>query len=266
MRRRRHARSCCRRRSPTPPRASAGADVGRPVRGIWERSVCGVTDPKLLPPLTSSRQLPRAGQVLQYGTTLADRRRPQHRPIRRHGASDHRRWRRRRGCSRDCLIASVLSISIGVAVRYFPCRETALPTITLLVAGVADRLASVAIFRVRIGNAPAIFMVVVALSSTCAATVSQIDGVNRNLINVARTMGATKWQIYTGSSCGDPAGPADGSPSQYVRCLDGGAGRESTGVGYGLGQVIMLARNTSIPHWCSHHRGSSACSVSAPTG
>jgi hypothetical protein len=38
-----------------------------------------------------------------------------------------------------------------------------------------------------IGNAPAIFMVVVALFfHMVLATVSQIDGVNRNLINVAR--------------------------------------------------------------------------------
>jgi NitT/TauT family transport system permease protein len=55
----------------------------------------------------------------------------------------------------------------------------------------------VAIFLFGIGNAPAIFMVVVALFfHMVLATISQIDGVNRNLVNVARTVGATKGQIY----------------------------------------------------------------------
>jgi NitT/TauT family transport system permease protein len=55
----------------------------------------------------------------------------------------------------------------------------------------------VAIFLFGIGNAPAIFMVVIALFfHMVLATISQIDGVNRNLINVARTVGATKSQIY----------------------------------------------------------------------
>jgi NitT/TauT family transport system permease protein len=100
-----------------------------------------------------------------------------------------------------------------------------------------------------IGNAPAIFMVVVALFfHMVLATISQIDGVSPNLINVARTMGATKWQIYTRVIV-----PAILPGMLAVLRLNlFGAWMvvliaESTGVGYGMGQVIMLARNTFNP-------------------
>jgi len=96
------------------------------------------------------------------------------------------------------LIASILSISIGVAVRYFLIVEKlALPTITLLSPVSPIAWLPVAIFLFGIGNKPAIFMVVIALLfHMILATITQIDGVNRNFINVARTMGATKRQIY----------------------------------------------------------------------
>jgi NitT/TauT family transport system permease protein len=78
--------------------------------------------------------------------------------------------------------------------------------------------------------------------------VNQIDGVNKNLINVARTMGATKRQIY-----GRVIIPAILPGLLVVLRLNlFGAWMvvlvaESTGVGYGLGQVIMMARNTFNP-------------------
>src|SRR6202023_2632627 len=78
--------------------------------------------------------------------------------------------------------------------------------------------------------------------------VGQIDGVNRNLINVARTMGASKWQIYARVIV-----PASLPGLLMVLRLNMFGARmvvlvaESTGVGYGLGQVIMLARNTFNP-------------------
>jgi NitT/TauT family transport system permease protein len=107
----------------------------------------------------------------------------------------------------------------------------------------------VAIFMFGIGNAPAIFMVVVALFfHMVLATIAQIDGVSPNLINVARTMGATKWQIYTRVIV-----PAILPGMLAVLRLNlFGAWMvvliaESTGVGYGMGQVIMLARNTFNP-------------------
>jgi len=80
------------------------------------------------------------------------------------------------------------------------------------------------------------------------ATISQIDGVNRNLINVARTVGATKGQIYRLVII-----PAILPGLLMVLRLNMfGAWMvvlvaETTGVGFGLGQVIMLARNTFNP-------------------
>ena len=89
-------------------------------------------------------------------------------------------------------------------------------------------------------------MVVVALLfHMTLSTIAQIDGVNRNLINVARTMGASKRQIYARVII-----PAILPGLLIVLRMNLFAAwmvvliAESTGVGYGLGQVIMLARNT----------------------
>ena len=147
-------------------------------------------------------------------------------------------------------IASVIAITIGVLIRYFFLLEKlTLPTITLLSPVSPIAWLPVAIFLFGIGNAPAIFMVVIALFfHMVLATISQIDGVNKNLINVARTMGATKRQIY-----GRVIVPAILPGLLIVLRLNlFGAWMvvlvaETTGVGYGLGQVIMLARNTFNP-------------------
>jgi NitT/TauT family transport system permease protein len=148
------------------------------------------------------------------------------------------------------LIASLLAVTVGVLVRYFVLFEKlTLPSITLLSPVSPIAWLPVAIFLFGIGNAPAIFMVVIALFfHMVLATISQIDGVNRNLINVARTMGASKRQIY-----GRVIIPAILPGLLVVLRLNlFGAWMvvlvaESTGVGYGLGQVIMLARNTFNP-------------------
>lgn len=147
-------------------------------------------------------------------------------------------------------IAAVLSVTVGVLIRYFALVEKlTLPTITLLSPVSPIAWLPVAIFIFGIGNAPAIFMVVVALFfHMVLSTVSQIDGVNRNYINVARTMGATKRQIYARVIV-----PAILPQMLIVLRLNlFGAWMvvlvaESTGVGFGLGQVIMLARNTFNP-------------------
>jgi NitT/TauT family transport system permease protein len=148
------------------------------------------------------------------------------------------------------LIASVLGITVGVLIRYFHVFEKlTLPTITLLSPVSPIAWLPVAIFLFGIGNAPAIFMVVIALFfHMVLATISQIDGVNRNLINVARTVGATKSQIYRLVII-----PAILPGLLMVLRLNlFGAWMvvlvaETTGVGFGLGQVIMLARNTFNP-------------------
>lgn len=147
-------------------------------------------------------------------------------------------------------MASVLAIGMGVLIRYYHFFDKlVLPTITLLSPVSPIAWLPVAIFLFGIGNAPAIFMVVVALFfHMVLATVAQIDGVSPNFINVARTMGASKRQIY-----GRVIVPAIlPGMLQVLRLNLFGAWMvvlvaESTGVGYGMGQVIMLARNTFNP-------------------
>ena len=92
-------------------------------------------------------------------------------------------------------------------------------------------------------------MVVVALFfHMTLSTISQIDAVNRNYINVARTMGATKRQIYARVII-----PAILPQLLLVLRLNMfGAWMvvlvaETTGVGFGLGQVLSMARNTFNP-------------------
>jgi NitT/TauT family transport system permease protein len=148
------------------------------------------------------------------------------------------------------LIASTLAVSMGVATRYFTLFERlTLPTVTLLAPVSPIAWLPVAIFLFGIGNKPAVFMVVIALLfHMVLATINQIDNVNRNFLNVARTMGATKRQIYFRVII-----PAI-LPQLFVVLRFNLFGAwmvvlvaEATGVGYGLGQVIMLGRNTFNP-------------------
>jgi NitT/TauT family transport system permease protein len=143
-------------------------------------------------------------------------------------------------------LAAVGALAVGVAVRYWnPFGNLTLPTIRLLAPVSPVAWLPVAIFVFGIGNAPAIFMVFIALFFIMTlATITQIDGVDPNYLNVARTMGATKWQIYARVIL----------PGLLVvlRLNLFGAWMvvliaETTGVGYGLGQMIMLARNTFNP-------------------
>lgn len=147
-------------------------------------------------------------------------------------------------------LASVCAISLGVAVRYWRLLgNLTLPTVTLLAPVSPVAWLPVAIFLFGIGDKPAIFMVFIALFFTMTlATITQIDSVNRNYLNVARTMGATKRQTYLRVIL-----PAILPGLLVVLRLNlFGAWMvvliaEATGVGYGLGQVIMLARNTFNP-------------------
>jgi NitT/TauT family transport system permease protein len=147
-------------------------------------------------------------------------------------------------------LATLASLALGVAIRYFGLIEKlTLPTVTLLAPVSPVAWLPVAIFLFGIGNAPAIFMVFIALFfAMTLAAITQIDSVNRNYINVARTMGATKRQIYIRVIL-----PAILPGLLVVLRLNlFGAWMvvliaEATGVGYGLGQVIMMARNTFNP-------------------
>ena len=147
-------------------------------------------------------------------------------------------------------VAAVTSLILGVLIRYYLLVEKlTLPTVTLLAPVSPIAWLPVAIFLFGIGNGPAIFMVFIALFFTMTlATITQIDSVNRNYVNVARTMGATKRQIYWRVVL-----PAILPGMLVVLRLNlFGAWMvvlvaEATGVGYGLGQIISLARNTFNP-------------------
>ncbi|TXL70385.1 ABC transporter permease [Vineibacter terrae] len=219
--------------------------------GIWEILwALDIADPKLLPPphiflgsFPEQAKFFNTAQRWQIGVGLNTGPSPQGAVLITILASGAR-------VLVGLLIAAVLSIAIGVAIRYFAAVEKlTLPTITLLSPVSPIAWLPVAIFLFGIGNAPAIFMVVIALFfHMVLATIAQIDGVSRNLINVARTMGASKRQIY-----GRVIVPAILPGMLMVLRLNlFGAWMvvlvaESTGVGYGLGQVIMLARNTFNP-------------------
>lgn len=148
------------------------------------------------------------------------------------------------------LIAIVLGVTIGVLIRYYLIADRLLlPSVTLPSPVSPIAWLPIAIFIFGIGNKPAIFMVVIALFfHLVLATISQIDGVNRNLINVARTVGATKWQTYKHVII-----PAILPGLLVVLRMNLFAAwmvvlvAETTGVGYGIGQVIMMARNTFKP-------------------
>lgn len=148
------------------------------------------------------------------------------------------------------VIASVLAVSVGVLARYFRLFDRlTMPTIMLLSSVSPIAWLPVAVFLFGIGNGPAVFMVVIALFfHMVLATVTHIDNVPVNLIHVARTMGATKRQVYMRVII-----PAILPAMLMVLRLNlFGAWMvvlvaETTGVGHGLGQIIMLARNTFNP-------------------
>lgn len=146
--------------------------------------------------------------------------------------------------------ATVLAVSLGITIRRYPFAERlTLPTIQFLAPVSPIAWLPVAVFMFGIGNPPAIFMVFIALFFTMTlATIAEIDGVNRNFINVGRTVGASRGQIYRRIIL-----PAIAPGLLVVLRMNLFAAwmvvllAEATGVGSGLGQIIMLARNTFNP-------------------
>jgi NitT/TauT family transport system permease protein len=145
------------------------------------------------------------------------------------------------------VLGFVCSVAMGVAIRYFRLfGNLTLPTTTLLAPISPIAWLPVAIFLFGIGNAPAVFMVFISLFFVMTvSTISQIDNVSRTYLNVAAVMGSTRAQTFRHVIL-----PAI-LPSLFMvlRMNLFGAWMvvlvaEATGVGSGLGQVVMLARNT----------------------
>lgn len=139
------------------------------------------------------------------------------------------------------------SLAVGLAIRYFGVfGKLTLPTITLLAPVSPVAWLPVAIFAFGIGNAAAIFLVFVAIFFVMTlSTLAEIDAVSGTYVNVARTMGASRRQIF--STVIVPAI----LPGLFLSLrLNLFAAwmivliAELIGVGNGLGQVIMIARNT----------------------
>jgi len=136
---------------------------------------------------------------------------------------------------------------VGVAIRYFSLfGKLTLPTITLLTPISPVAWLPVAIFIFGIGNVPAIFLVFISVFFIIVlSTLSQIDAVPAAYLHVARIMGANKRQLFRHVILPTIL------PSLFVTLrLNLFAAwmvvliAEAVGVGSGLGQIVMMARNT----------------------
>lgn len=139
------------------------------------------------------------------------------------------------------------SLLVGVLVSYVKIiGRLLMPTLTLLAPISPVAWLPVAIFLFGIGNGPAVFMVFIGVFFIMTmATVSQIASVPQTYLDVARTMGATRGQTLRRVVL-----PAILPGLLLVLRLNLFAAwivvliAEAVGVGSGLGQVVILARNT----------------------
>jgi NitT/TauT family transport system permease protein len=145
------------------------------------------------------------------------------------------------------LIAFFASLAVGLAIRYSPLfGKLTLPTINLLAPVSPVAWLPVAIMVFGLGDAPAIFLVYIALFFIMTlATLSLIDSIPLSYVQVARIMGATRRQIFLRVIL-----PAILPGLFLVLRINVFAAwvivliAESTGVGGGLGLVVQVARNT----------------------
>ncbi|MBC7499041.1 MAG: ABC transporter permease [Herminiimonas sp.] len=144
-------------------------------------------------------------------------------------------------------IGFVLAVATGIFNRYnLLFGKLTLPTLTLLAPISPVAWLPVAIFLFGIGNVPAVFMVFISVYFVIVlATLSQIDNVPISYVQVARILGASKRQIFQNVIL-----PAI-LPGLFVTLrLNLFAAwmavliAEAVGVGSGLGQIVMMARNT----------------------
>lgn len=145
------------------------------------------------------------------------------------------------------VLGFVLSLAIGIGIRYFKIfGKLVLPLVTMLAPISPVAWLPVAVFIFGIGNPSAIFLVFIAIFFIMTlATLSQIDNVPVHYIQLARIMGCNKRQIYRHVIL-----PAI-LPELFVTLRMNLFAAwmvvliaEAVGVGSGLGQVTMMARNT----------------------
>jgi len=141
----------------------------------------------------------------------------------------------------------ILSLIIGLGIRYFNIfGRLILPLVTMLAPISPVAWIPVAVFIFGIGNVPAIFFVFVAVFFFMTlATLLQIDNVPKNYIQLAQIMGCSKRQIYRHVILPTIL------PELFVTLRMNLFAAwmvvliaEAVGVGSGLGQVTMMARNT----------------------
>jgi NitT/TauT family transport system permease protein len=141
----------------------------------------------------------------------------------------------------------VASLIVGIAATQIRLLgRLSLPTITLLAPISAVAWLPVAIFVFGIGDAPAVFLVFIGIFFIMTlATVAQIESVSQTWLDVGRTMGANRRQLLLRVVL-----PAILPGLFVVLRLNLFAAwavvliAEAVGVGSGLGQVVLLARNT----------------------
>ena len=144
-------------------------------------------------------------------------------------------------------VALVVSLVVGMAIRYSPLfGRLILPVINLLAPVSPIAWLPVAMLVFGLGNAPAIFLVYIALFFIMTlATLNLIDTLPPSHVQVARIMGASRLQIFVQVIL-----PAILPGLFVVLRLNLFAAwmivliAESVGVGGGLGLVVIISRNT----------------------
>ena len=144
-------------------------------------------------------------------------------------------------------VALASSLAVGMAIRFSPLfGRLILPVINLLAPISPIAWLPIAMLIFGLGNAPAIFLVYIALFFIMTlATLNLIDTLPPAFIQVARIMGASRLQIFIQVIL-----PAILPGLFVVLRLNLFAAwmivliAESVGVGGGLGLVVIISRNT----------------------
>ena len=144
-------------------------------------------------------------------------------------------------------VALVISLAVGMAIRFSPLfGKLVLPVINLLAPVSPIAWLPIAMLIFGLGNAPAIFLVYIALFFIMTlATLNLIDTLSPSYVQVARIMGASRLQIFIQVIL-----PAILPGLFVVLRLNLFAAwmivliAESVGIGSGLGLVVIISRNT----------------------